>query len=101
MFHDIVETRLILSDANFLDHNIVVAVDYKVQKSLLYHSCSFLTNQRFGFHCDMSHITVVTARPTLVYSWHNLVNTLVFVDMKFNPQQASDTLHINKNEGIN
>ena len=28
------------------------------------------------------------------------VNTLVFVDMKFNPRQASDKLHIHKNPGI-
>ena len=36
-----------------------------------------------------------------MHTWHKLVNTFVFVDMKFNPRQASDKFHINKNAGVN
>ena len=35
------------------------------------------------------------------HKWHKLVKTLVFVGMKFNPRQASDKFHINKNAGVN
>ena len=55
---------------------------------LLYHCCLFLTNQRTGLHCDIRHITLIAARLDIACSgahvmWHKLVNTLVFVDMKF------------------
>ena len=40
--------------------------EYKYQ--YLYHSCPFLTNQRPGFHCDMRHITLITAWPNIACS---------------------------------
>ena len=36
-----------------------------------------------------------------MHTWHKLVHTLVFVEMKFNPRQASDKFHINKNAEVN
>ena len=35
-----------------------------------------------------------------MHTWHDLVNTLVFVNMKFNPRQASDEFHITKMQAL-
>ena len=59
---------------------------------LLYHSCPCLTNQRQVFCPDKTyHSFHSMAQYVLLECTHGiykLVNTFVFVDMKFNPRQA-------------
>ena len=60
-------------------------------------------NQRPGFHPDKTHITVIKVwleMARLNAQMALLVESIVFVNMKFDPRQASDRFHINKNIGI-
>ena len=61
-----------------------------------------IRGQDFTVIWSISHLTQHgSILHALMHMWHKLVYTLVFVDMKFNPQQASDKFHINENAGIN
>ena len=66
----------------------------------LYHCHLFLTNQRPEFHCDIWGISHLSQHGSIwfarIHMWHKLVNTLVFVHMKFVWVLQRIKFHINK-----
>ena len=74
--------------------------NYTSVKCFIIPLLSFLDQSEFENFTLIKHVSHLSQYGSIwlarMHTWHKLDNTLAFVDIKFNPRQASDRYHINK-----